>query len=536
MYNSAYATAADPDNVEVVALMDIGEGKYFFPGPIYARAERPTLDGRTHMSGLWSRAWEAASGDVAMMCADDVVFETPGWDERVREAFRSVPDRIVMVYAHAKMEDRPVLPFVSREWIDAAGFTPDHLQGWFSDEWIWSMAAEIGRVIFLDDVVISHEQVAYQIDQTQADGMDAREHMGGLDSMRNNFYSIPEVRKRDALTEKLRVVMQLDPRGIPYAPTTQWEQDSLRNNADAREHDRMIQNETLVVVHAYSGDKELVKNALPVHLAHNGHVLILSPTDAPVKIRRSGVECRSAGGRGYFGQVSLDRQRAHLELLLTYPHKYFLLNDADSMCLTPYIPRYLYKQSEYVWSNEVHEWRPHASPYPKIAMQPPYFISRENIERLLSVADRPEVLAHPITPFIDWYMVALCHEAGVTHRNFKDGASFPAWGWNRDEVPDTTQMGNDWVWLNKRDATVRGDVEMANRVKLGVVMVHSVKHPEVLKMLLETHADYVRRGSPAPKTLTLDQYFEQRAAEPEGDTIRVAIGDWSRVGEDIIQL
>lgn len=536
MVASVNASATDLENVEIVACLDNGEPEYPVPGVKYIHVDRPTQDGNTMMSGLWSRAWEAGSGDIAMMCADDVVFETLGWDERVRAAFASVPDRFVMVYAHAKMEDRPVLPFVSREWIDAVGFTPDDLQGWFSDEWIWNIAAEVGRVIFLNDVIISHEQ--WGQDETYVDGMRAREHLGGLEAMRKNFYSIPNVKRRDVLRDHMQEKILggdcMDANHCAPEPAPQWLTDTLTNTAATREYERKIQEETLVVVHAYSGDKDVVKTALPVHLAHNGHVLILSPSDAPVNIRRAGVECRSAGGRGYFGQVSLDRQRAHLEMLLEYPKNYFLLNDADSMCLTPYIPKYLYDRPNIAWSNQVNEWRPHYSPYPKIAMQPPYFLSREAIVRMLSVADNPRVRAHPITPFIDWYMLALCEEAGVDHRNFEDGASFPAWGWDRNTTPDTTEMGNDWKWENKEHAEVRGDEMMRDRVAAGVVMVHSVKHPEVVKMLRETHADYVRRGSPTPKTLTLDQYFAMKQDSPE-ETVRIPLGSWQHVG-DIIQL
>ena len=522
MCRSVAATAHE--NVEIVALRDRDDPtNYMTEGVVYGYGPRPIVDGHHQMSGLWTKAWELGSGDIAMLCADDVVFETPGWDDRIREAFRSVPDRIVMVSTANGQDDRPLLPFVSREWIDAAGFTPPDLQGWFADEWIWSIAAELGRVIFLEDVMIRHNQ--FGGDSTYVEGQKAREQLGGIQGMRRNFYSIPMVKRRDELVEKLRSVM--DPTENPVIGLP-WETDSLAWNAQARRHERLIVEDTLVVVHCYKGDKEIAKNAMPQFLHHGAQVLVLSPEDSPVRLRRSGVRSRQGGRAAYYGQDSLDRQRKHLEMLLDEPYEFFLLNDADSMCLSPTIPRYLYEQSDgVVWSNEVVEWRPHPSPYPKIAMQPPYFLTRESIERMLAVADR--ITAHPITPFIDWYMLALTCEAGLKHRSFPDGASFPAW--QRSEIAETQSLGHNPIHKNDPDGVWHGEWAMRDRVKLGAVLIHSVKHPEVLDLLVEAHADYVRRGAKPPNTLTIEEYVE-RQMDPmsvregaggfaEGESIRV---------------
>lgn len=531
MLDSARATAAG--KFEVVAYLDHDdEAEYEAEtGVVYARGRRPLTDHNlVQMSGLWTRAWERASGDIAMLAADDIVFETGGWDEAVEAEFARVPDRILMVSTRNGQDDRPLLPFVSREWIDAVGFTPDDLQGWFADEWIWSMAAEVGRAAFLPGVTIRHNQ--YGSDSTYEDAQEARMFAGGLPGMRNTFYSIPQVERRDALVGKLRAAMDPSVRTVPD-PAPRWLEDALGWAAQAREHARLIREETLVVVHCYAGDRDVVKNAMPLFLHHGTPVLVLSPEDAPVKLRGRGVTCAQAGRAGYFGQVSLDRQRAHLELLLEHPQRFFLLNDSDSACLDPVIPRYLYEQAAAgtVFSNEVSEWRPHPSPYPKIAMQPPYFLSRESVERMLAV---PRIEAHPITPYIDWYMVALTCEAGLAHRTFPDGASFPAW--RRSAIPETQQLGHDFVHRNDPDGTMRGDLAMARRVQQGVVFVHSVKHPEVLSALVQAHAGYVGRGSPpvvpAPEVggvvtveelaFSMEHTLEStRGGMADGDSIRV---------------
>lgn len=162
------------------------------------------------------------------------------------------------------------------------------------------------------------------------------------------------------------------------------------------------------------GDIERIRLLMPYYEHHECPVVIFSPSDAPIVTMGPHI-CRQAGKRAYIGQVSLDRQRDHLRILLEYPFEWFLLNDSDSCCFTPEIPKEFYEPGIF-WSNEITESRPHASPYPKIAMQPPYFAHRAVIAQMLTVADR--ITAHPITPFIDHYMVQLACESGTEHESF----------------------------------------------------------------------------------------------------------------------
>jgi hypothetical protein len=253
-----------------------------------------------------------------------------------------------------------------------------------------------------------------------------------------------------------------------------------------------MNEDTLVVVHCYAGDADLVRDFMPQYVHHECPVLVLSPEDAPVRIE--GVECRSAGQAGYFGQGSLDRQREHLKLLLEYPQTYFLLNDADSFCLSPELPAYLYENAENtIWSTEVRETRPHPSPYPKIAFHPPYFLTRQTIEKLLAVGP---IEAHPITPFIDWMMVALASEAGVEHRSYPDGRSFPAW--KHGAIPETKELGHNYV--HRQEARgVDGARRMAQQVLRGAIFIHSVKHPEVRDQLVAAYGRRRRQQPRAPR-------------------------------------
>lgn len=483
MLDSALATATH--EFEVVAWFDdddptrdqypVHERVRYGSGPRQYNDE-----GVLTTSGLWARAWEMGSGGIAFLGADDIIFETPGWDRIVEDVFAAVPDGILMAYPDdGTPRQAPVNPFISRRWIELAGFTPPDFQGWFADEWIWAIAAELERVAFLTGVKIPHLQKT-RSDQTYRDGHNARRAVGGLAGMKERFYSAEITERRDELTAKLRAAMD-GPTIVPE-PQPGWFQESVTLSQAARGA-RTRTSDTLVVVHCYAGDQHLVEAFLPQYLHHGCDVLLLSPADAPVEIDRPGVTCCSAGKAAYFGQASLDRQRRHLELLLETDYTYFLLNDSDSVCLSPELPAYLYEQPEFVWSNEVKEMRPHASPYPKIAFHPPYFLTRTTIERFLTV----NVKAHPITPFIDWYMVALTYESGLEHRAFPDGKSFPAW--RHGLIPETTQLGHNYVHeIEARGAD--GGRRMAQQVGRGVVMVHSVKHPEVMTQLIAAHTRY----------------------------------------------
>jgi len=108
--------------------------------------------------------------------------------------------------------------------------------------------------------------------------------------------------------------------------------------------------------------------------------------------------------------------------MASYPHEWFLANDSDSLCLVPELPKYLFRSKETFWSNEVLDWRTHPTPYPKVALQPPYFFHRNVLTKMLTVP-REKVMAHEITPFIDYYMLQLTEEAGVKHESFPDGTS-----------------------------------------------------------------------------------------------------------------
>ena len=226
--------------------------------------------------------------------------------------------------------------------------------------------------------------------------------------------------------------------------------------------------DVLTVVHCYSGDRQQVIDLLDVYEHHDTEVVIISPVDSPVhNIRHH--DTRVAGEVAYIGQKSWDRQHAQLELLLEYPCKWYLLNDSDSFILTPKLPAYLFADENIVYSNQVHDfrvddprWGPtfHA-PLPPIAMQPPYFLSRKALEKIVKASKGLE--ACPVCPFIDWWWVPACYAAGVKHAPYQFCASCET-------------------------VTPNGIAVMSQCIsELGAEAIHAIKRKEIKELMLHLH-------------------------------------------------
>lgn len=241
--------------------------------------------------------------------------------------------------------------------------------------------------------------------------------------------------------------------------------------------------DTLIAVSAYAGDLNQVQNNMSFYTHHGCPVVILSPVDAPIRgLTNKGVECREAGLKGWIGKHTLERQILFLRILLEYPKNFYLFNDADSLCLSPDIPRYLYQHGDVLWSNEVPDTNTGPSLLPKIALQPPYFLTRAVVEGLIKAASNPatsytcpapttspEGTVMPIpTDCIDHYMLQLVHATRYEHRSFHDGASF--------ETSNTSSL-----------ETMTGLVRDHGRV-----LIHQVKTRIALRALHSARLQYNR--------------------------------------------
>lgn len=157
MVESAHATAADPSGVQVVAYLDDDDPELgAYRGHDYPLPTGLVVGPRVTLSNAWNLAAARASGDVLMLCADDLRFRTPGWDVMVAGASS---EGACLVYGRDGHADERMAthPFVTRRWVDLVGrFTPPYFCADYVDLWLHDVAQRAGRAVFLPGLLIEH--------------------------------------------------------------------------------------------------------------------------------------------------------------------------------------------------------------------------------------------------------------------------------------------------------------------------------------------------------------------------------------------
>lgn len=194
--------ADDSERAEYERLWDAGIIGVLVEGP------------RLVMSDLWNDAAKHATADIMMLCGDDLVWKTPGWDAMVRDAFDASPDRIVLVYGGDghHTSGYATHPLIHRRWYEATGhFTAPYFSSDYADTWLWDVSGLIGRRKYLP-FVTEHMHYLFKkgkIDQTMQENLDrrARDHPVDL------YESKADERRQDA--ERLRQAIAAFPPAPP---------------------------------------------------------------------------------------------------------------------------------------------------------------------------------------------------------------------------------------------------------------------------------------------------------------------------------
>jgi len=157
---------------------------------------------------MWNRAYTKATGDILLICADDLIFKSNNWDEAVISAFEEVPDRILLV--HAKDEGHPepteTYPFIHRNWVETLGYVVSPFLidvTRFLNKWHFEIAQTIGRIKYLPDVLIEHNhwpldqedyvrRRAYQ-ERLKFDNLNKRLYMDLLDERKADILKLQEI-------------------------------------------------------------------------------------------------------------------------------------------------------------------------------------------------------------------------------------------------------------------------------------------------------------------------------------------------------
>ena len=169
--DSLCQTADRPADLEVVLVVDEDDAEtmgFQHPGITQRRVVVPH---GLSMGALNSRGYAAATGAYVMLCNDDVVVRTTGWDSRIQSVFRSYPDDVVLVHVNdgTFKDSLCVFPCVSRRLAElAGGICPEGYRRYRIDDHIYNvfnLLALLGerRIQYLPDVLFEHHNYAASI-------------------------------------------------------------------------------------------------------------------------------------------------------------------------------------------------------------------------------------------------------------------------------------------------------------------------------------------------------------------------------------
>jgi hypothetical protein len=105
------------------------------------------------VGAVYNRCAAAIDADIYLNSADDFMILTQGWDALVAKEATVFPDGIGMIGVGPLPFPNSVLPAVeatTRGLIDKMGyFIQDHTPYWFMDNWLYEIAAMIGRTHYI---------------------------------------------------------------------------------------------------------------------------------------------------------------------------------------------------------------------------------------------------------------------------------------------------------------------------------------------------------------------------------------------------
>jgi hypothetical protein len=136
---------------------------------------------------IFNAAASRAEGNILMLCADDLIFRTRGWDRKVLEAFAKYPDGLALFYTNdGRDRDKAEHWFVSRRWVEIVGFFSwagdcgglGPFEHFCADTVGELVAHKVGRKFFLRDVVTEHMHAKYGKAENDATYREKRERGG----------------------------------------------------------------------------------------------------------------------------------------------------------------------------------------------------------------------------------------------------------------------------------------------------------------------------------------------------------------------
>lgn len=139
--------------VEILAYLDEDDNR-----EPYERIKFPELryivGPRIGLAKIIHKLIESALHSHMFLGADDIEFQTFGWDTKMVEAMPE--DCIGLVYANDNWKRVCNHFMFHQKWVSLTGFFPDDFEHFGPDGYVMKIAKELKRAIYLPDVVIEH--------------------------------------------------------------------------------------------------------------------------------------------------------------------------------------------------------------------------------------------------------------------------------------------------------------------------------------------------------------------------------------------
>ena len=218
---SANKTATYPNHIEYVIYTDEDDPeslKISAEGMRCVRISGP----RTTMGACNTRCLEASSGEIIILSNDDVVINTIGWDEKIRNMHRDVGDKIYLAYPNDlyKGESLSAFPILSRTTCDFLDQPfPEIYKGAFIDVHLMEIFIRLrklgcDRIRYMPDVEFEH--VHFRTGKSKIDKTYIERDRYGDDYI---FHSLHLIRKAAA-----RFLAKLINGSIDKSPKFRFEQ------------------------------------------------------------------------------------------------------------------------------------------------------------------------------------------------------------------------------------------------------------------------------------------------------------------------
>lgn len=113
---------------------------------------------------LAQRALKYPEIKLFMLAADDMIFETTGWDKALLDHYNALENKIhVYALQDSRDPDGTPHPIITREYMEAMGyFLPPLFLHWFVDSWTVSIASHSGCFTRMRDFRLTHDKPSDQ--------------------------------------------------------------------------------------------------------------------------------------------------------------------------------------------------------------------------------------------------------------------------------------------------------------------------------------------------------------------------------------